>query len=172
MAQHPSAVEAQTAGLFWGIKRSFLEYVLRLPDADIALGDGAEILDSGLLVFPLARADLEPAEVLRGSLEFSGRVVISAHGGMLRVDFGSPLLEVHGGQAVLSVTSSGVPGASDGDRLALARLEDCALERAGDELLWSSLRVGLAEQGAPVFGGQYPVGQELDPLYVRLATGD
>lgn len=165
------AVTVQATGMFWGIRRSFLDYVLRLPDVDIAVGDGAEMLDSGLLVFPLSRSTLDPtADRLSGALDFGGQAVVSGHGGMLRVRLAFPRLEIDGMEATLTVDGGG--DGHDASRVTLARLDDCLLERQGAELLWSSTSVTLAAGGVPLFGGQYTAGQGLDPVYVRLLPSD
>ncbi|ASR35584.1 hypothetical protein BAY61_11905 [Prauserella marina] len=137
-------------GLTWGLKRSFISYVSRLPDLRHAAVDGASIVRPSLLHF-------EFAEYANGVAKFKGDVRIAGHGNLLYVMITDPWVEFTAEGGVLSVID--IQYWPDRDRrLPLATLRGGAPE----------LRAFLTEEGRAVFGDQYPAGIELDPVVIRL----
>ena len=155
------AEDAPPSGLTWGVKRSFMGYLSALSDAEIALGEGATLVGEGFLNFTLVDSTVDPGTG-RGTMHFHGQALLSGHGGMMSVALRDPRLELDGALAVLGVVNG------DEAPVPLATLEDCAFERNGTDLLWSSMRVLLTAEGSEMFARQYAAGQELDPVFVRI----
>ncbi|WP_261166438.1 PaaX family transcriptional regulator C-terminal domain-containing protein [Microbacterium sp. Marseille-Q6965] len=102
-AERPAAPAdaAVVPGLYWGIRESFVRYVLANPDGEMFGADGVETDGDGTFRFPLHA-------VARGddgwSIEFAGEVVFTAHGGMLGVRIARPALDLRGDGGTLSVS--------------------------------------------------------------------
>lgn len=154
--------ELPPPGLTWGIKRSFIRYFFSVPDAEVAAGGGAAVSPEGYLGFVPGEVELDPATGC-GSLSFQGGITLSAHFGMMHVHLQDPRLDIRADTAVLSVAGE------EGARTPLVRMEDGMFERMGTDLLWAAEIVRLTAEGAKVFNGQYPAGQCMDPVLVRLA---
>lgn len=148
-------------GLTWGVKRSFIRYIFSVPDVEVSVGDGAGALGNGYFSFRPAGSTLN-AGTGYGVLAFEGVAAIRGHFGMMSISLQDPRLELGPDGAVLTVVSG------DGTRFALAVLHEGMFERSGADLLWSAGRVLLTAEGAPLFNGQYPEGQEMDPVLVRI----
>src|ERR1035437_5545925 len=73
-------------GLHWGIKKSFLDYVARMPDGRGIFRDGATLADGSIAVFePDVEAEHPEAADADLFLAFHGDVHFSGHFGMLNV---------------------------------------------------------------------------------------
>lgn len=122
--------------LHWPVKRSLVDYVRAQPDGRVEAGDGAREVD-GAFVFAAA-----------GSGRFRGRVVLTAHHGMLRVVLADPSLEPAEAPTQLWI--------DDGQ----GRLPFAALAPDGSAT--------LTADGADLFmAGPYDEGTALDPPVVR-----
>jgi hypothetical protein len=166
MTEQPADLtEGPPAGLTWGIKKSFMRYLSAIEDIAIGLHGGAVMLDLGALNFEYKSSTVDPA-TMNGTFDFAGSGELSAHGGMLSVTLSNPRVTVTGDEAILSIEkTAGDPNS----RLALCTMTGGSYESFGSDLLWSSDRVSLAPEGVSVFGGQYATGQQLDPIYLRIA---
>ena len=165
--------------LRWGIKRSFISYLSRLPDGSVSADAGASIVSGSYFQFEPdgggsaadaearaagAPADLAPA----GVRKFRGQVRLSGHHGMMSLFVADPWLEFSADGAVLSVEDpQRVPGS--GGRLELLRLTaPGALDVAGTG--WTELPAQLAPGAVELFNGQYAAGEEMDPVFLGSAV--
>jgi hypothetical protein len=104
-------------GLRWGIKRSFIEYVRRMPDGRGRIGDGAIPVGSDEVFFSLddgfAGDDGKPAAVeqIDGGTLFAlrGDVLFSGHFGFLAVRTARPRLLLNGASSMLTVETDADP---------------------------------------------------------------
>lgn len=127
---------APAGDLHWSVKRSLVDYVRAQPDGRIDVSDGAREED-GAFVFPAL-----------GGGRFTGRVVLTAHHGMLRVALGEPSLEPAEAPSELWI--------DDGQ----GRLPFAALDSDGTAT--------LTADGADLFmAGPYEEGTALDRPEVR-----
>ncbi|WP_432486752.1 HtaA domain-containing protein [Kineococcus sp. SYSU DK018] len=135
------------SALVWGVKESLLRYVSRTPDGRVDLVDGV-VRHGDVFAFP--------GSAPRGAgLHFRGAVVLTGHGGLMRVVLRDPgLLPVAGGW-VLEITDPDDPR----ERLPFA-------EVAGFDGRNGS-GVTLTGDGADLFFGPYEAGTPLDAFTVR-----
>lgn len=172
--QPPSTAPSQDAapkglahGLRWGLKRSFIDYVRRMPDGRGTVGDGAIPVGPGDLFYEHDAA--RSTERVSGGpwvLAFRGDVRFSGHYGMLFVRVAHPWLEMDGGAGVLTIED---PGARDG--APRVRLATATLRRLGDRdgtELWGSDDVALTAEGVELFNDVYAEGEPFEPLLVQL----
>lgn len=161
---------APPLGLTWGIKRSFVRYLSFLPDASMSIDNGAEATNGSFFTFKPNGAELDP-QTGRGTLRFTGEVRMSGHGGMMRLQLLNPWITLTPEGATLSVSTPGSSG-SDSDTtpkgIVLVTLKLPHLDNMGAGLLWQDVPTFLTTDGAALFNDQYPVGQEMDPLFIHL----
>lgn len=156
--------------LRWGIKRSFISYLSRLPDGSVSAEAGASIVSGSYFQFEpdggVSAADSEaPAatagEVPAGVRKFRGQVRLSGHHGMMSLFVADPWLEFGADAAVLSVADPHqAPGS--GARLELLRLAVPGI--AGTD--WTELPAQLAPAAVELFNGQYAAGEEMDSVFL------
>ena len=96
--------ETPPYGLRWAIKRSFVDYLRRMPDGRAVVGAGAFSLGDEI-VFPPEAAGRRTAP--DGTAErywtFLGDVRFSGHFGMLSVQFAAPRIDLRGDRGELSI---------------------------------------------------------------------
>jgi hypothetical protein len=160
------------AGLRWGIKTSFVDYVRRMPDGKGWLGEGAVPVGPYEVLFPPLEVGSRTMD--DGTVErfwaFRGDVRFSGHAGMLFVQVASPVLTEIDGAARLTVADPAAPDGPEGLHLVTLRL---AREPGphGYEL-WRGTDVRLTEAGTALFNDVYPAGEPLEPLTVLLPVLD
>ncbi|MEQ6900427.1 HtaA domain-containing protein [Nocardioides sp. YIM 152588] len=142
--------------LEWGVKESFRRYVAALPDGCCDVSSEIALPGGGRYGFPLIEVEAAPAAVLR----FIGGVLFRGHGGLLHVPLVEPWLHRHGDRWVMTVAVGTGPDKR-------AEIAAGAVSAAGDGEVLLDLRVSGV--GSSVFGGNYPVGTELDRARLRLA---
>jgi hypothetical protein len=151
-------------GLRWGLKKSFLDYVFRMPDGQGSVGEGAVPVGDGDLFFE-HDAGNSTGEVwaFRGDVRFSG------HFGMLFVRVAHPRLELDGTRAILSIEDP--ESRADAPRIPLvtATLQQVS----GDEktAVWGSDDVALTAEGVALFNDVYSAGEPFEPLIIQLPAG-
>ncbi len=186
-------------GLLWGIKRSFVAYVRRMPDGQGSIHDGAVPLGEDTILFPVAdspageptgsaptgeqtgsvpadvQAGSEPADEGSGSAptertwRFRGDVRFRGHGGMLFVRVAAPLVTVRGDEAELSIED---PYARpDGARVPLVTLRLAPGPAPEGAQVWLGSDVRLTEAGAVLFNDVYQPGEPFEQLSVVLPAG-
>jgi len=155
------------ASLTWGLKQSFRAYV-EGAGGGIETGEGAERDADGAFTFPPVAgegltlgADGKPSGVAR----FTGEVRCEAHGGMLKVFFADPAVEI--GPAGAVVTVADTPARDR--RVDLAQL-DLAAATIADDGAWV-IPTKLSRDGWQVLGDHYAPSTPLDPVRVRVARG-
>ena len=150
-------------GLTWPIKRSFVTYVLGMPDGRAGAVEGAFPLPDLSVVFEhdpsVDAAALGDGWAFRGDVRFAG------HFGMLFVRIADPWL-VRTDDGVL-LTIADPDAQDDGPRVPLATVT-VAQTGAGE---WASTAVALTAQGSELFNSVYPVGDPLDPFTLRVPVG-
>jgi hypothetical protein len=141
--------------LNWGVKRSLLEYVNDV-DGEILIEAPAHQPESGLFSFPV-----HSSETVGDSrvLTFIGAVRITAHGGLMSIPINAPRLELSGQMGTLSVTSD------SGASLLMVELRKSETDDEDKGDLWVA---SLSPQGAPLFGGVYHAGTEMDSLRLTV----
>lgn len=150
-------------GLTWPIKRSFVTYVLGMPDGRAGAVEGAFPLPDLSVVFEhdpsVDAAALGDGWAFRGDVRFAG------HFGMLFVRIADPWL-VRTDDGVL-LTIADPDAQDDGPRVPLATV---TVEQTGPGE-WASTSVALTAQGSELFNSVYPVGDPLDPFTLRVPVG-
>lgn len=162
-------VPSQPHGLAWGIKKSFVDYVGSIADGSITARSGAITTDDGGFSFGAGSVDLAD-DLSTGTLAFTGDVILSGHDGMMHVRLLDPAIELLGSHAQLSVAADTVEGTEpDQSRIVIARMYAGGFADQGDTLEWRASTVLLTDEGATLFGKQYPSGQMMDELVARVA---
>ncbi|WP_345568039.1 HtaA domain-containing protein [Streptomyces plumbiresistens] len=156
-----------TPSLRWAIKRSFVDYVFRMPDGGGWVTDGATATEDNELVYEWVRSE---ATADGGFLwAFRGDVRFSGHAGLLFVRVADPWLSVLGDQATLSVVD---PISEDGGRLDLVTVQLAPVETSGDGTTWAGDPVSLTAAGVGLFNDVYVEGELFAPLMVHLPPAD
>lgn len=158
---------ADGAGLFWGIKRSFLQYIARMPDGDCSVTDGADPDVDARFRFAVDRispvVDHEWTVLCRGDVRFAG------HHGMLFVQIADPMLTIRGTSGHLSVVDG--PAVREGVRDArrtLASFDVVSDPDHADDIV-TATGVRLVAEGAEIFNDVYPAGELFDDFRVHAA---
>jgi hypothetical protein len=154
-------------GLTWGVKRSFVSYLTRLPDGAVSATDGANVVASSLFNFAPESSDYEPSTAT-GTVRFSGDVRMAGHHGMMFVRLLDPWIEFREDHAELSVMTTNDDGGLQ--RIALGIMPPVAPVSVPGALIWQGVDVALTPAGSEVFNQQYPPGQEMDPIFIRTET--
>lgn len=136
----------------WGVHGPFRDYISRMSDGRMSARDGAEMLSTGEVFFPV---DVATSKELRctGILEFMG------HQGMLAVPIEEPWLQRRAGQWHLSIIDPF-------DRNARMSFVDVALNHE------SIGTTRLTEAGTDVFMGNYTEKTPFDPLRIVWTEKD
>ena len=148
-------------GLRWGLKKSFVDYVRRMPDGKGSVGDGAVPVGAGDLFY-----EHEVAGSSDGVWAFRGDVRFSGHFGMLYVRVANPWVEVSEGRAVLTIED---PQAREG--APRVPLVTATLQRLGDRegtQVWGSDDVALTASGVALFNDVYAEGELFEPIVIQL----
>ena len=158
-------------GLLWGIKRSFVAYVRRMPDGQGSIHDGAVPLGEDTILFPVGEPVDEPlAGASAGAPDhtwaFRGDVRFRGHGGMLFVRVAAPLITVRGDTAELSIEDPYARAGADRVPLVTLRLEPGPAPEGA--AVWLGSDVRLTEAGSELFNDVYPAGEPFEQLSVVL----
>jgi hypothetical protein len=153
--------------LLWGVKASFSEYILRLPDGRFSATDGAEFLLP--LTFAFESADEErPSESEQfrpqdAVLRFRGDVRFGGHAGALFLRIADPWLHFVDGGGFVSI----VGGRSEHDarRRTVATFSDASVTTPTSRHLIIDETL-LHADAVDLFNDAYSPGTRLDPLRV------
>jgi len=156
------------AGLTWGVKQSFLRYLAGLPDGGHAASGGAYLSENSFFTFP-PHPDSE--QTIAGELRFRGAVHLSGHAGLLQVLIADPRLVLRETGALLTIANR-IDAPDGSERIPLADLEinDSYSTRQG--LVLPLISASLTTAGCDLFGGHYPPGESLDPIFVFAPQPD
>lgn len=154
-------------GMVWGVKDSFLNYLLRLPGSRQKTGFGAGRLDTGEFFFSLDDESSFDRSSHTGLLKFSGLVHLTAHGGMLNVQLINPWLEISGQDAVLSVIDRQQSLDPDA-RIELVSIELPTPTTDGETVMWAAAGTRLSAPAVALFNDVYSAGEAFDPLTLRI----
>ncbi|WP_203137587.1 HtaA domain-containing protein [Microbacterium sp. JZ31] len=147
------------AGLYWGVRDSFVRYVLMNPDGGVYGDDGVETDGDATFRFPLRRASHSGG---RWRIEFGGELSFVAHAGLLAVRISRPVVEIGRDQGALSVSFGE-------ERAIIARLAPAeAALIDGGWVVFPPLPAELTAAGVGLFGDVYSAGEPLDPLRIAL----
>ena len=169
-APTPGAAADAGAALTWPVRESFLGYVNRMGGR-ITIVRPARPATRGFS-FPHVPTAIVPGssaadgfDAVRGAireLAFTGAVAFSAHGGTLDFAIADPVLVFDDQGVLLTVSDSAARGR--GTRAVIAELDDGSPAHGGGETV--ALVPRLTEDGSGLFGGVYPAGETMDPLFV------
>lgn len=159
--QEPSPPSG-SGGLCWGIKRSFLRYLSRLPDGQCSVTDGASPVPGPLFVF--TAADGQPEDPPDGPtvLRYCGDVRFKGHFGFLKVRVAAPWLEIAGAGGKLSAVGIGR------EPVPRQPLVTFRIRRDEDGVVFRGTDVRLTAEGAELFGDHYPVGEPFDDFVFEM----
>lgn len=161
---------ADEPALNWSVKQSFLAYVNR-SRGRITLVEPAYPGEGGF-AFPHAPAvrrtpshgsacDADERAIQVSELAFTGGVAFSAHGGALDITLAEPIIVIDDQGALLTVIGSARPGG--GTRAVIAELTDHPHASTDAAIAFMPL---LTDDGSALFGGVYPPGEAMDPVFV------
>lgn len=152
-------------GMAWPIKRSFVTYVLGMPDGRAGAVDGAWPRDDLSVVYA-HDPSIGPSDLGEGGWAFRGDVRFAGHFGMLFVRIADPWIVRTDSGAVLTIVDPDVDPADKNDTRRMP-LAEVTLEQTGPGE-WASTRVSLTAQGSELFNNVYPAGDALDPFTLHL----
>ncbi|TFC70953.1 hypothetical protein E3O45_15475 [Cryobacterium sp. TMS1-20-1] len=168
MTDRPGAGDDRVlTGMVWGVKASFLGYLLRMPGSRQKTCFGAGELDTGEFYFSLEDDSSFDRLTMTGLLKFRGLVELRAHGGMLNVQLINPWLDISVRQTVLSVIDRAQPVDSD-DRVELVTVAMPAPTTDGETVMWSAAETYLVDTAVPIFNDVYRPREPFDPITVRI----
>lgn len=161
--------DASVAGLHWGIKASFLEYIAGMSDGRGTVSDGATPMDGNIMVFEHSPGVERPASLAADRfLAFRGDVRFAGHSGMLFVRIADPWVAITGDQAEMTVLDPYKP--DEDPRLPLVRFTLTPQESRGDlEILWAP-EVRLTVEGTALFNDVYQPGELFEPIGIVLPS--
>ncbi|MGY1838141.1 MULTISPECIES: HtaA domain-containing protein [unclassified Modestobacter] len=146
--------------LAWGLRASFLDYFLAVPDASMRLQGVAFDEVHRRLVFPLERVCRSKHELVA---QAGGQALLTAHEGEMHLDLLRPAVLLTATEGLLTCDDSG------GHRLTVARLLDATTDLdlvVG--LAWRFEDVALSVEGTGLFGAQYAPWTRMAPVEVSL----
>jgi hypothetical protein len=156
-------------GLLWGIKRSFLAYVRRMPDGQGSIHDGAVPLGEDTILFPARAGAATAGGDADRTWDFGGDVRFKGHAGMLFVRVAAPRITVRGDTAELTIED---PYARpEADRVPLVTLRVAPGPAPEGAEVWLGSDVRLTEAGSVLFNDVYQPGEPFEQLSVILPTG-
>jgi hypothetical protein len=163
--QQANGLGAIPFGLLWGIKRSFVAYVRRMPDGQGSIHDGAVPLGEDVILFP-ATEGMRATSTESDTFAFRGDVRFRGHGGMLFVRVAEPVITVRGDRAELSIADP--YDRADADRVPLVTLQLAEGPAPEGARVWLGSDVRLTEAGAVLFDDVYQPGEAFEQLSVIL----
>ena len=154
------------AGLHWGIKSSFLDYLTRTPGSQSSVTSGALITSKRRYYFPLATTGYDPLDG-EGILKFSGDVRFVGHFGMLLVVFIDPWVTMDGAGGTLTVADPDhYPDSTR--RLPMLDLAEADWKDNQGMRHWPSIATTLRPEAMAFFNDVYPAGEVFDPVDIWI----
>lgn len=147
-------------GLYWGVRESFLSYIVANPDGQIYGENGVETDGQGTFRFPII--DFQPTAT-NWTLSCNGLLQFVAHMGMLNFAISRPRLALTTEGGLLSIDSG------NGERRGVVCVESLPPTVMESEwLVFPPLKTFLTPEGAALFGDSYEPGTEFDPINLLL----
>jgi hypothetical protein len=163
----PPARPRNPFGLRWGIKSSFVAYVMRMPDGQGSMSDGASPTDTNELMFEPDPAIESPDAGADRFWAFRGDIRFKGHYGMLFVRVAHPWITLRGDQAELTVDDP--YQREGGERLHLVSFDLAPGTPPSPELeIWSGTNVRMESGGVELFNDVYQAGEPFEPLTIIL----
>jgi Htaa len=168
---------AAGAGLDWGVKQSFRNYIEGgIAAGTITVSDGATRNGDGTFHFPLRDGTFDP-DTNATIVQFDGTVHMEGHDGALEMTVANPRVELTPTQArliadVTSLPLNGGPMATypavQFASLALAGV-DPVVDLGAGTTTWSAIPAFLSAPAVPAFANHYSVGGAIDPVSFSYA---
>lgn len=150
--------------MYWGVRESFVKYVLCSPDGQIFGDDGIETNGEGIFRFPV---ETDICSDTHWVIQCEGVAQFVAHMGMLNLAISRPRLSVGPGGGELAVDGP------SGQRIVIADVEAKPPRYVSPGfVIFPRLRAALTEVGAEHFGGSYEPGSELSDVSVLLQSAE
>lgn len=161
---------ATGAGLDWGIKASFRNYIEGpIATGTITPSEGATRNPDGSFHFPIGEGTYDPAT--KGLvLRFDGSIHMSGHGGVLNMTVREPRVVITPLETNLyaKVVSAPVGGGGLGEEadvhFAALDITNVTPAVAGGVTSWTGVPAFVAAGAIAPFAGHYSIGTALDPL--------
>jgi|GEM_PF-1553240 len=154
--------------LRWSIKESFFGYIERSGGRVELQGVRREETDFVFRRVPEGHDDdlRHEADGLHGTIRFMGGFHVVAHGGLLDIAFHDPVVDIHGGDAMVHVLTG------DGQPLvpfAMVALGE-PIEREEGVAEWVGGEARLTPEGSRLFSEMYQPYTDLDPIALAVAS--
>ena len=162
MSEPAPAGDMPVHGMRWGIKTSFIEYVRRMPDGQVAVGDGAVPVGTHEVFFTLDPAVPPTPE----AWAFRGDLRVTGHYGMPFVRLARPRILLEGSSGTLTIEDA------EGGRRPLVAVTLEQFDQLPGAAIWTGSDVRLAASGVPLFNDVYPAGEPFEPLTLTLPVLD
>ena len=154
------------AGLRWGIKSSFLDYVARTPGSQSSVTSGALTTSKRRYYFPLATNEYDPPSG-QEILKFSGDVRFAGHFGMLLVVFIDPWVTMdRAGGTLTFADPDHYPDVSK--RLPMLDLAPATWADNQGMRYWPNIATSLRPEAMEFFNNVYPAGEVFDPIDICI----
>ena len=156
-------------GLRWAIKRSFIDYIRRMPDGTASIEAGALPVgdDDEVLFAPEATGQrLGPDGTTHRMWSFFGDVRFGGHFGMLSVRVAKPRIILAGGVGYLDIADP--TRANPEQRLHLLTLKLQELSAGPDTERWAGTDSQLTEAGSELFNEVYQPGEPFEDLTLTV----
>lgn len=153
-------------GLRWAIKRSFLDYIARVPGGTGSLSEGAVATELKEVVFPPEAVPTHVPGQAGTTLAFRGTITFRAYSGALYVRIGNPRVAIRLGHGELTVLDPFQPEGNARLRLATFDIKNHLID-AGFEH-WAASNVRLAQEGRELFNEVYPESELLEPFTIII----
>lgn len=163
MTSAPAGAQRTDIGLGWGVRASFVRYVVG-SGGSVQPFDGAGLITAGGFYFPVTEVTSSNGEEI---VHGAGGVAFEAHGGALRIEIANPELRFGADGAVLSLE------AAQGGRV-LGRVDAFTLTvdepvESNGVTMWRECATVLTEAGVEIFMN-YQAGEAFEPLTVRVPS--
>jgi hypothetical protein len=162
----PTVPAPTTAGLDWGVKKSFRDYIVS-PIAHGTITTTGVTDNGGVYTFPARTGGSYNAATGVGTALYTGSVHFTGHDGVLDVDFANPSIRV------TSPTTGTLAVNVDGkDPVVIATLDlaSATTTSTAGSTSFAGTPATLTAAGAAAFGGFYPAGTSLDPVSFTIDT--
>lgn len=157
----------ESGSLNWGIYDEFRSYV-EGPIADGAIKTSGVKKVDGNFQFPLHDAAYNFKKD-SGTIDFSGSVTFTGHGGDLDITFANPQIDVNGSKGTLIVDVTDNTNDGKTSTVNFADLSLGSAPKKGDSASWSQIKTTLTKSGSAAMQDSYNPGQTIDPASFTIS---